>query len=115
MSVYPQRAELPLFAPRVDAYPNRAGAKTVGTSQAAADSITPTLKRNQRLVLEALRKFGPHTPDELAELMGRTPFYTRPRFTELKLLGLIYETGETRPNASGKAADVCAAKGGGPE
>jgi hypothetical protein len=47
------------------------------------------------------------TPDELAAKMDRSLFYTRPRCSELRALGLLHATGETRANAiSGLHADV---------
>lgn len=56
--------------------------------------------------LNALRRFGPMTADECAEMIGTTPFSLRPRFTELRVRGYINATGLRRENASGRKAQV---------
>lgn len=58
-------------------------------------------------ILDAFAAHGAMTPDELAEKLARSVFYTRPRCSELRALGLLHATGERRPNAiSGLPAEV---------
>lgn len=63
-------------------------------------------QRLRELVAEALVKYGPKTPDEIAELLGESPLSIRPRFTELKRVGAIVDTGDRRINKSGNTAKV---------
>jgi predicted Rossmann fold nucleotide-binding protein DprA/Smf involved in DNA uptake len=60
-------------------------------------------------VLQALRQ-RPSTADELAGVLGETPFSIRPRVTELAKLGKILETDNRRRNASGRLATVWRAR-----
>lgn len=89
-------------------YPHAAGSKRVGPSEDAAKAVTPTIKEAHRKILFALRADGPATADEIAERIGKTILYTRPRMSEMVNLGLIVETEVTRPNDSGKPATVWA-------
>jgi hypothetical protein len=84
------------------AHPGHA-AGSVTSIEAAEDIDAGTLRA---AVLEALRQYGDHTPDELADLTGHSVLAIRPRCTELKALGLVRMTGATRPNRSGKRASV---------
>lgn len=86
-------------------YPDVPVAKTDGTSQEAADAIAdraPTLRDQALAILreEAL------TADEVAARMDCRIWSIRPRITELKLLGLVADTGERRLNISGRRAEV---------
>lgn len=85
-------------------YPQTAGYKVDGTSKDAAESINAAGLRAK--VLRWLEKRGNATADECAACLNLTPFSVRPRFTELKRLGKIAETGLRRPNASGRSATV---------
>ena len=87
-------------------YPESPGHKVGGTSRAAAQLMAtsaPTIRDGCRVALELL---GPMTPDETADLLGRTVLAIRPRFSELKAMGHIEKTGVRRKNASGISADV---------
>ena len=58
-------------------------------------------------ILDAFIAHGPMTPDELAEKIERSVFYTRPRCSELCAIGLLHRTGEAHINtSSGLKADV---------
>ena len=95
-------ASTPLFDP--PAYPVGAGSKVEGTSRAAAQSVDAvTLRRH---VVEVLRSWGPRTADACAEFLGRSVLCIRPRFSELKALGVIEDSGQRSKNASGKNAVV---------
>ncbi len=88
-------------------YPNHPGAKVGGTSQDAADQMAehaPTL-RDQ--VLALFRGVDARvTTDEAAEFLHKSVLAVRPRFSELRTMGLIEPTGERRTNASGMTAIV---------
>jgi predicted ArsR family transcriptional regulator len=87
-------------------YPNHPGAKVGGTSRDAANNMAehaPTL-RERCLDLIALQ--GDLTTDEAAELLNVSVLAVRPRFSELRALGKIEQTGERRTNASGMTANV---------
>lgn len=85
-------------------YPHAAGHRGVPTSEAAARSVDAEGLR--WAVRRALEDGGPMTADECAAAMGLSVLSVRPRFSELKRLGRIAETGQRRPNASGRMAAV---------
>lgn len=87
-------------------YPNNPGAKVAGTSQSAADNMAehaPTL-RDRILFLIGFE--GPATTDEMAARLDVSVLSVRPRFSELRIMGKIEQTGERRINASGMTANV---------
>ena len=86
-------------------YPNEPGYKRTDTSKAAAESVSnaQTLRQN---VLNTLRGLMPMTADECAKYMGVDKLSIRPRFSELREMGLIFDTDARRPNGSGKLAIV---------
>lgn len=90
-------------------YPNAPGWKRDGTSQQAARSVAHQAGNLRDRVLQALRQ-RPSTADELAGILGETPFSIRPRVTELAKLGKILETDNRRRNASGRLATVWRAR-----
>jgi len=85
-------------------YPQVAGYKREGTSQAAAQSINAAGLRAK--VLQCIREQGPATADEAAERLHLTPFSVRPRCTELQHLGKLVDSGIRRRNSSGRQATV---------
>lgn len=93
------------YSPPPAAYPAQPGAKVLGTSQDAADSIKPSAAYLRGKVLDALRMRS-MTPDECAARLDLSVLSVRPRFTELSALGSIVATGERRENASGRNAKV---------
>ena len=89
-------------------YPDAPGHRGVATSIAAADDLAPKLGRLQRLGEEAIRAaaFYGATADELAECLDVSRWTIQPRTTELKLKGLIVDSGLRRRNCTGKSAIV---------
>jgi hypothetical protein len=74
-----------------------------GTSTSNLNALRPSHQR----ILDAFIAHGTMTPDELAEKINRSVFYTRPRCSELRAMGLLHTTGEVRRNAqSGLKAGV---------
>ncbi len=85
-------------------YPIEAGWKATDTSREAAVSVDAA---TVRAVVEAwLTTHGPHTADEVAAGLKLSVLTVRPRCTELKRLHRILDTGERRPNLSGRRAIV---------
>jgi hypothetical protein len=78
------------------------------TSLEAAEIILKRMGYLQTLVLDALRDHGPLTPDEVATVACEDKLSIRPRFSELKSTGKIFDTGERRCNTSGRRAIVWA-------
>ena len=64
------------------------------TSRAAALSIAKPASGMRRLVLLTLESFGPMTANRAAELLDMQLLSVRPRFSELRKAGMIYDTGE---------------------
>lgn len=93
----------------IPSYPHIAGSRREGTSANAAESIDAGTLR--KAVLAELEKDGPMTPDECAGKLRLSVLSIRPRFTELKRLGSVIETGNRRLNRSGRYAEVCAMAG----
>ena len=94
-------------------YPMEPGYKTTGPSAEAAKAVAlngPTL-RNKTLECIQNSQHG-LTADECAERMNRSPFSIRPRVTELKQSGRIFDTGERRKTSMGKTGTVWAVKKG---
>ena len=85
-------------------YPTDAGWTDNETGREAAQDIDATTLRGKCLAL--LREKGAMTPDECALALGIHWQSIRPRFTELKLIGVIEDTGERRRNDTGKRAKV---------
>jgi predicted ArsR family transcriptional regulator len=89
-----------------DRYPHRVGHKRTDTSASAARSVEASAPRLRQLCLDMLRISGPLTADECASNMGRDKLSIRPRFSELREMGKVVDTGERRRNRSGKSAIV---------
>lgn len=92
----------------MSAYPDAPGHRNVDTSIAAADALTPKLGRLQRMAEAAIRDAGwlGLTADELAARLDLSRWTIQPRTSELRRKGLIRDSGQRRPNATGKAAIV---------
>ena len=85
-------------------YPAAAGWKEPTTSrEAAATTDASTLRR---VVRQCLAVSGAMTADECAERLSESVLAIRPRFSELRALGEITDTGERHTNTSGKRAIV---------
>jgi hypothetical protein len=89
-------------------YPDAPGHRDVETSIAAAVALAPKLGRLQKMALEAVRHAGwlGLTADELAARLELDRWSIQPRTSELRRKGLIRDSGQRRPNASGKLAIV---------
>jgi hypothetical protein len=94
-----------LNQPDLFVYPSQPGYKAPGTSRMAAERIAPRAKSIREEAL-ALLKTASLTADEVAAKLGKSVLAVRPRIAEAHLLGLLIDTGKTRPNASGLAATV---------
>ena len=92
----------------MSAYPDAPGHRGVETSIAAAGDLAPKLGRLQRLALAAIRAAGwlGLTADELAGRLDMDRWSIQPRTSELKRKGLIRDSGQRRPNSTGKQAIV---------
>lgn len=92
----------------MSAYPDAPGHRGVETSIAAADDLAPKLGRLQRQAEKAIRDAGwvGLTADELAARLELARWSIQPRTSELKRKGLIRDSGQRRPNATGKRAIV---------
>lgn len=88
------------------AYPHAPGSKGQDTSRAAAQAVAPSAESMRAIVLRALRRRGPSTPEEIAVWTRLDLMSVRPRFSELKALGQIETNGETRQSRTGKRAKV---------
>jgi DNA-binding MarR family transcriptional regulator len=93
-------------------YPNAPGHRGVDTSIAASEALAPKLGNLQSMALSALKDAGLHgyTADELADRLKMDRYSIQPRTSELKQKGLIRDSGQRRPNCSGKLAIVWVAK-----
>lgn len=87
--------DLPFNAP----YPANPGWKRTETSRVAAEAVKPPVP-TLRDKVQALLKDAELTADECATLLNVTVLACRPRLSELFRLGMIEDTGKTRPNAS---------------
>lgn len=87
-------------------YPEVPGARATDTSRKAAVEIEADAATLRNQVYALLLVAGPHTADEVAELIGESVLAIRPRMSELRAFGKVSDTGHRRPNQSGKSAIV---------
>ena len=89
-------------------YPDAPGHRGVDTSMAAADDLAPKLGRLQRMAETTIRDAGANglTADELSARLEMDRWSIQPRTSELRRKGLIRDSGQRRPNGSGKLAIV---------
>lgn len=89
-------------------YPNTPASGRTDTSAEAAASIASASGRIQRMVQLAISEVGARglTCEELAGRLGMERTTVQPRTSELKLLGLIEDSGQRRLNRNGKKAIV---------
>lgn len=86
-------------------YPTHPGHTDDDTSLLAAEAIEPIAGSLRAACLMLLRG-EPLSADEMAYIIGASPFTIRPRVSELFRLGLIEKTTGRRRNKSGKLAVV---------
>ena len=83
-------------------YPDNPGYKGQMTSKDAAKKKKETKKHDQLQVLRALSaSVNGLTADEVAGIYGEVFLKYHPRFSELRKLGVIEDTGDRRPSALG--------------
>lgn len=76
------------------------------TSRAAAESIKPKVGPLHREILTHLGIIFDSTDEEMQTDLSMSPNTQRPRRRELQLMGLVVDSGKTRPTRSGRAAVV---------
>lgn len=86
-------------------YPAVPGAKAEGTSTEAAKAMKPRAGILRGKVLDCLKTCS-LTTDECAQMLNESVLAIRPRFSELRAMDLIVDTGERRQNDSGRKAIV---------
>jgi predicted ArsR family transcriptional regulator len=86
-------------------YPAVPGSKAAGTSSEAAEAMKPRAGILRAKVLACLRTRA-LTADECADALRESVLAIRPRFSELRALGLVVDTGDRRINDSGRRAIV---------
>ena len=94
----------------LETYPRGPGWKRTDTSKAAAEGMASEAGTIRALVLETLTGLMPMTADEMARHLRIDRLSVRPRFSELRESGEIFDTGARRPNDSRKLAIVWDAK-----
>jgi len=96
----------------MSAYPAGPRHRNVDTSIAAAAAIAPKLGCLQSMAQSAIRDAGSRglTADELVQRLEMDRWSVQPRTSELKRKGLIGDSGQRRPNATGKLAIVWIAR-----
>lgn len=87
-------------------YPNHPGAKVDGTSQEAAEAMTPAAPTLRQRILRVFQVRPELTTDEAAAILDETVLAVRPRFSELRKMGKIMPTGQRKLNESGMTAIV---------
>jgi len=91
-------------------YPLEAGYKEQSTSKEAANKINSRgrTRKLRKKTLDAIRRKGSYgaTPEEIAEILSESILSIRPRFTELKLLKEIEDSGDRRRNSFGSNTKV---------
>ena len=87
-------------------YPHQPGARDRHTSIAAANAIADKAPNLRAATLIAYKTADGLTADEAADVLGLSYFSIRPRVTELARMGELEDSGEVRPNHSGKNAIV---------
>jgi predicted ArsR family transcriptional regulator len=90
----------------IDRYPHTPGHRQTDTSADAADAMQPLAETVRASCLDVLKSRGPLTADETADALGLSILTVRPRMTELRQMGLARDSGDRRPNRSGKSAIV---------
>ena len=81
-------------------YPMNPGYKEHSTSKEAATKIASRSRQLREKTLDTIKRKGSYgaTPEEVAEILNESILSIRPRFTELKIMKLIFDSGERRKN-----------------
>jgi predicted ArsR family transcriptional regulator len=88
-----------------DQYPSVPGFKARDTSRNAAEAVRGRAVALRAACLTQLTASAA-TADEIASRLGESVLAIRPRVSELARMGKIADSGERRPNASGRNAIV---------
>lgn len=101
----PRRDQPDLFADYRPDPPCQAHSET---SRAAAEAIEPAAETLRRRVLDFLRGVADlgATDEDMQLIMKMNPSTQRPRRIELVEMGLVLDSGRTRPTRSGRKAVV---------
>lgn len=86
-------------------YPREPGYQLRDTSKRAASAARGRKKETQNRIMVLLRA-QPMTADEIAEYLGESILYVRPRVTEMVELSHLEDSNVRRFNKSGKSAIV---------
>jgi len=86
-------------------YPEFPGSQDTDTSRDAARSMDNDASTLRCQCIAALA-YRDLTADEIAESVGESILTIRPRVTELKAKGRVFDSGNRRPNLSGRNAIV---------
>ena len=88
-------------------YPNSPGYQATDTSKDAASSMEDTAGTLRAQAYKAIKfSRGGLTADEVAMQLGKSVLAIRPRVTELKMKGVIVDSGLRRQNHTGRNAAV---------
>lgn len=87
-------------------YPDSPGYKEDTTSRDAAEAFENEAHVLRQMVVASLRDRGPATADTLARSIGRDRLAVRPRVSELRAAGAVFDTGKRGVNVSGKKAII---------
>lgn len=88
-------------------YPTEQNHRGVDTSIEAAEMVATKASRLRRIVLDTLCEHPENlTVDQTCAIAKLARYSLQPRFSELRKMGLIRDTGERRHNVSGARARV---------
>lgn len=78
----------------------------IDTSHDAAESAESTATRHKAMVYAALKMHGPQTSEQIADRTGLQHAQAWRRVSDLRNDGEVIDSGERRPNKSGRQAAV---------
>ena len=89
-------------------YPLTPGYKENSTSKEAAKNVSSRAANLRTQCLDIVKRKGNYgaTPEEVASLLSESILSIRPRFTELKILNYIVDSGLRRKNNFGSNTKV---------
>jgi len=82
-------------------YPMSPGYKEHSTSKEAATKVASRSRKLRERTLDAIKRKHSYgaTPEEVSEILNESILSIRPRFTELKIMNFIYDSGLRRKNS----------------
>lgn len=82
-------------------YPMSPGYKEHSTSKEAATKVASRSRKLREKTLDAIKRKHSYgaTPEEVSEILNESILSIRPRFTELKIMNFIYDSGLRRKNS----------------